>query len=260
VLALAGAGMSTESGIPDYRGPQGSLRKRRPVRYQEFVRDAEARRRYWARSALGWPFMRQALPNKAHRALADLESFGILTGVLTQNVDGLHQRAGSRNVIELHGSLARVLCLSCGRSESRESLQARMLLMNPGWRQRLAEIAPDGDAELSPEVSLSFRVPACRNCDGVLKPDVVFFGENVPRRRVDRAWGMLDEADSLLVVGSSLTVYSGFRFVERAASQNKPVAIVNLGPTRGDHLASVKVEASLSDTLPPLAASLAPSS
>jgi NAD-dependent SIR2 family protein deacetylase len=251
--------MSTESGIPDYRGPQGSLRRRRPVRYQEFVRDAEARRLYWARSAVGWPAMKGARPNQAHFALAELESLGILTGVLTQNVDGLHQAAGSKNVLELHGALARVLCLECGRSESRESLQERMLDLNPRWRLRWAEMAPDGDAELSAEFAASFSVPGCTNCAGVLKPDVVFFGENVPRTRVDRAWAMLEEARALLVVGSSLTVYSGFRFVERAARDGKPVAIVNLGPTRGDPVASVKVEAGLGDVLPRLARSLSPS-
>lgn len=255
-LILTGAGISTDSGIPDYRGPQGSLRKRSPVTYSEFMRNSEARQRYWARSTIGWPIISTVEPNDSHRVVARLEESGLATGLVTQNVDGLHRKAGSRNVIELHGNLSRVICLDCGESESREALQLRMLRENPRWDRWRAEEAPDGDAELPEELTRGFRVPGCTNCGGVLKPDVVFFGENVPATRVEEVFNMVEESQALLVLGSSLKVYSGFRFVERASRVGIPIAIVNLGPTRGDHLASVRVDAPLIDLLPRLLDSL----
>ncbi len=256
VLVLSGAGVSTESGIPDYRGPESIKKPRNPMRYKEFVGGAEARQRYWARSFRGWLAVHRAKPNEGHRALAAMEARGALGGVITQNVDGLHQGAGSRNVLELHGSLASVKCLECGARESRRKLQARMLVLNPAFETQGVEITPDGDAEIPQGLIDSFTVPECLHCGGVLKPDVVFFGENVPKERVLRAYEMLARADALLVVGSSLTVFSGYRFVARATQEGKPVAIINQGPTRGDGDAVLKVEAPLGEVLPALAALL----
>jgi NAD+-dependent protein deacetylase sirtuin 4 len=258
-VVLAGAGCSTESGIPDYRGPEGSLRTRKPLQYQDFVRSEAARTRYWARSAVGWPRFSAARPNAAHRALARLEEDGAVAGVITQNVDGLHQAAGSRRVVELHGSLASVGCLQCGRTEPRAGFQRRLLADNAGWAARLegeVEQAPDGDAELPAWALESFRVPGCAACGGVVKPDVVFFGENVPAGRVDEAWRLFADGDVLLVAGSSLTVYSGRRFVYRARQEGVPIGIVNLGPTRADEMAAARVEGRLGDVLPRLADAL----
>ncbi len=256
VVALAGAGLSTESGIPDYRGPETRRRARNPIRIQAFLRDAEGRRRYWARSVIGWPSFRAARPNDGHRALAAMEEAGLVRGVVTQNVDRLHHAAGSRRVVELHGALAEVRCLDCDRIEPRDALQARLLTLNPGWEAERAELAPDGDADLDAERVAGFRAAACERCDGVLKPNVVFFGENVPRPVVDEAWRLFDEGEVLLVVGSSLAVFSGFRFVREAARRGVPVAIVNLSETRGDALATVRLGARLGEVLPRLAAGL----
>ncbi len=265
VVVLAGAGCSTESGIPDYRGPSSRGRDRRPVLYQEFVRDPEARSRYWARSAVGWPRFTLARANDAHRALAELEAGGVVAGVISQNVDGLHQMAGSRSVLELHGSLDRVRCLECGATVSRLEVQRRLEELNPsfGWTDREADgrDAPrslaDGDAALEPSAHRGFQVPGCSRCGGILKPDVVFFGENVPRERVERAWDLFGRSRSLLVVGSSLTVYSGRRFVDRARLDGRPVAIVNVGPTRGDGPDILKVEDRVGRVLPRVAALVA---
>jgi NAD+-dependent protein deacetylase sirtuin 4 len=250
VAVLTGAGCSTASGIPDYRGPVTGKKERTPIMYQEFVTSAEARRRYWARSALGWPRLRAARPNPAHFALAELEEGGLLTGLITQNVDGLHKAAGSQQLVELHGALARVRCLDCGARTCRDAVQEWLLTHNPGWRSACdsAEVAPDGDMEI-PEIPDTFRVPTCSACPGSLKPDVVFFGENVAKDVVDRAWRVVDEADVLLVVGSSLTVYSGFRFVVRAKERDIPVALVNVGPTRADDVADLKIEAPCCEVL-----------
>jgi NAD-dependent SIR2 family protein deacetylase len=255
VVVLGGAGCSTESGIPDYRGPEGSLRARKPVQYQEFVRSESARARYWARSSVGWPRFTSARPNDAHRALAELEDAGVVRGIITQNVDGLHQAAGSRRVVELHGSLAAVRCLDCGESTSRGAFQRRLLELNEGWAGTLGavESAPDGDAELPAAAVERFGVPACEVCGGVMKPDVVFFGENVPAATVDDAWRLFGEGEVLLVVGSSLAVYSGRRFIYRAQQEGIPIAVVNLGPTRADEMAAVKVEGRLGRILPHLA-------
>lgn len=253
MVTLTGAGCSTESGIPDYRGPGTARRARNPIQYRAFADSAAIRQRYWARSFVGWPRMSAARPNPAHLALAALERAGHLRGIITQNVDRLHHAAGSKRVIELHGALAEVRCMGCSRIESRHALQQRLAAANPGWTATHdIEQAPDGDAELADGAVERFRVLACIACDGVLKPHVVFFGENVPRAVVDTAWALLDEAEVLLVVGSSLTVFSGFRFVRRAAERNLPVAIVNLGATRGDDLARIRVDAHAGEALPRL--------
>ena len=251
-LVLSGAGISTESGIPDYRGP-GTRRRASPMRYQEFVKRPEARRRYWARSFVGWPAVARANANAGHRAVARLEAAGQVLGVLTQNVDGLHQEAGSRRVIDLHGRLDAVRCLACGVVTSRRALQTEMARRNPNFADREArEIKPDGDADIDPAELETFRVPSCAACGGVLKPDVVFFGENVPKARVEAAWRMLAEAEAVLVVGSSLTVRSGYRFVVRAAEDGVPVVIANDGPTRGDGEARVRLTGRLGAVLPAL--------
>ena len=251
VVVLTGAGCSTESGIPDYRGPDTPPRKRPPIQHREFVDHAHMRRRYWARSMLGWPMLSAAQPNLGHAALAALECAGIVVGLITQNVDGLHRGAGSRDVVELHGALARVRCLGCGAVIARDDLQARLVATNPEWPARAASVesAPDGDADLSDELVADFQVIACAACGGVLMPDVVFFGGSVPRPRLDAAWATFDRGDVLLVVGSSLTVFSGYRFVRRAAERSVPVAILNRGPTRGDDHAVLRVDAPAGETL-----------
>ena len=251
IVALVGAGCSTDSGIPDYRGQGTARRARNPIQHRAFVTDAAARRRYWARSFLGWPRIMAASPNAGHRALAELEASGALVGVVTQNVDGLHHEAGNRCVVELHGALRRVVCLVCGATTPRQQLQARLEDANPGFRAAAPVLLADGDAEAEPPED--FHVVPCVACGGVLMPDVVFFGGSVPRQRVAQASRWVDEADALLVVGSSLTVFSGFRFVRHAVAANKPVGIVNLGPTRADGLATLKVEAPISEVLPAFA-------
>ncbi len=223
------------------------------MRFQEFVRSEDARRRYWARSHASWRRTRTVKPNAGHQAVATLEADGTVTGVLTQNVDGLHQKAGSHHVVELHGTISRVRCLSCGTRESMDSLQRRLAALNPTFDAANAALNPDGDAELAPQLEQAFQMAACRVCGGMLKTDVVFFGENVTATVMKEAWAMLDEASSLLVLGSSLTVRSGFRFVVEAHSRGMPVAIVNRGPTRGDDLAELRFDASLSELLPRLA-------
>ena len=258
IVALTGAGCSTESGIPDYRGPDTPPRTRPPIQHREFVDHAEMRRRYWARSVLGWSQFSSAQPNAAHAALAALEQRGPLAGVITQNVDGLHGAAGSRTVVELHDALARVRCLACDAMVTRDALQARLLAANPGWldRARNTKIAPDGDADLPDPLVAGFTVVACDACDGTLMPDVVFFGGSVPRATLDAAWQVFDRAEVLLVVGSSLAVFSGYRFVRRAAERGVPVGILNRGPTRGDPYAAVRVDARAGLALPELARAL----
>ena len=259
VAVLTGAGCSTESGIPDYRGPSSVERARKPIQYQEFIRSEAARRRYWARSAAGWPRIAHAQPNTGHIALADLESRGAVHGIITQNVDGLHHAAGSKRVVELHGSLAMIRCLTCGAQTSRTQFQERLLAVNAEWAEALnageSLAAPDGDADLETAALQGFCVPACE-CGGVLKPDVVFFGENVPSGIVQKAWDVFDACDVVLVIGSSLTVYSGRRFIYRAQQEGKPIAVINVGPTRADEAAAVKLEAPIGVALPKLAAAL----
>jgi NAD-dependent SIR2 family protein deacetylase len=257
-VVLSGAGLSTDSGIPDYRGATGSLRRHTPMTYQTFTRDPCGRHRYWARSFVGWRQIREARPNDGHRAVGELQATGLLGGVITQNVDGLHQAGGATGVVELHGGLDRTVCLNCGDTASRAALDERLQEANPHFGPRTDEINPDGDAELPDEVLDGFVMVGCVVCgEGPLKPDVVFFGETVPRDRVDRCFGLVESAGSLLVLGSSLTVMSGYRFVLRAAKIGIPVAIVNVGPTRGDAKADVRVDAPLGVVLPALAARLA---
>ena len=255
VAVLSGAGLSTDSGIPDYRGPDSP--PRRPMTYQEFVSGLPAQQRYWARSHLGWRTIGGAQPNDGHRALATLEAAGVVGAVITQNVDGLHHKAGSRAVVDLHGRIADVVCLRCGDLSSRAQLHQRLDEANPRFgAEALVDIAPDGDAVLS-DVS-GFRLVACQVCNGPLKPDVVFFGENVPAERVQRCYGLVAEAQALLVVGSSLTVQSGLRFVRRAHQLAVPVVLVNRGATRGDPLADLRLDAGCSPTLCALVDRLAP--
>lgn len=264
IVALTGAGCSTDSGIPDYRGPKTRHLARNPIRYQDYVRTPQTRSRYWLRSSIGWPRMRDSTHNATHQSLARLEASGLLRGVITQNVDRLHHKAGARRVIELHGALHEVICLECKELEPRDDFQRRLLQLNPWMSHQLAaatqqiakvQDAPDGDVDLDTSATLldTVNLPQCRRClDGMLKPHVVFFGENVPKERVERAFSLLEEADVLLVLGSSLTVYSGLRFVRRAHELGMPIIIVTIGPTRGDDLATLKIDASLATTLPPL--------
>lgn len=254
-VVLSGAGISTESGIPDYRSPERLARPRKPMLYQQFVRSEVARRRYWARSLVGWQGMQRARPNDGHRALVRLERLGLLGAVITQNVDGLHQAAGNSEVLELHGSLAEVRCLQCGLREPRSLLQERLLELNSGFVGAASSIAPDGDADLPEELIEDFAIPGCR-CGGILKPDVVFFGENVPRQRVADSFAQVANCDVLLVVGSSLTVMSGLRLVNAALDAGKDVAIVNDGATRADDQVRLKVDGRLGQVLPAMVAHL----
>jgi NAD-dependent SIR2 family protein deacetylase len=254
-LVLSGAGLSTDSGIPDYRGATGSLRRHTPMTWQTFTRDPRGRHRYWARSFVGWRQIAGARPNPGHRAVAALQRAGAVGDVITQNVDGLHQAGGARDVVELHGGLDRTVCLACGDVADRAALDVRLRHANPGFRpEATEEVNPDGDVELPDEALDGFVMVDCLACGGgPLKPDVVFFGETVPRERVDTCFGLVDQARSLLVLGSSLTVMSGYRFVIHAAKRGIPVAIVNSGPTRGDAKADIRVDAPLGAVLPELA-------
>ena len=247
LVVLSGAGISTESGIPDYRGATGRARPAIPMTFQTFTGSAQARQRYWARSHLGWRHIGRVEPNSGHHAVARLQELVLVTGVITQNVDRLHTTAGSPAVIELHGALGRVICLRCGELSSRDSLEIRLTEANPDFEVRDLPLKPDGDVDLE-EVG-GFTVVDCVMCGGVLKPDVVFFGETVPRDRVERSFSLLDAGRCLLVLGSSLQVMSGYRFVLHAAREGIPVAIVNQGPTRGDAQAAVKVDAPLGEVL-----------
>jgi NAD-dependent SIR2 family protein deacetylase len=242
LFVLTGAGCSTASGIPDYRDGDGKWKRAQPVTYQAFMGEEATRRRYWARSLIGWRRVSAARPNDAHRALARLEATGRSKILLTQNVDRLHQAAGSTEVIDLHGRIDLIRCMACKRRFPREQFQDELGSLNAGWVELDAAEAPDGDADLESSDFSSFAVPACRHCGGILKPDVVFFGENVPCERVEAAARHLEDADAMLIVGSSLMVYSGLRFVQWAASAGKPIAAVNLGRTRGDALLTLKVE------------------
>ncbi len=250
VVALVGAGLSTDSGIPDYRGPSGAQRRNTPMTYLSFTSDPAARRRYWARSYLGWAAMDRARPNAGHRALARLQHSGAVRALITQNVDGLHQAAGSPDVLELHGGLSRAICLNCGEATARRELDRQLRAANPGFDARIEMINPDGDAEIDDRELDRFVMVDCRACGaGPLKPDVVFFGETVPADRVVRCFELVDGAGALLVLGSSLKVMSGYRFVIRASERGIPIVIVNQGPTRGDERAQLKVDASLSEVL-----------
>jgi NAD-dependent SIR2 family protein deacetylase len=243
ILVLTGAGVSTGSGIPDYRGPDGLWKRTAPITYQAFMRDAATRARYWARSFVGWPIVSRALPNRAHVGLAALEAQGRLATLVTQNVDGLHSRAGQRDVIDLHGRIDQVICMNCALRCARAEIQQRLAEDNPAWIHLTAATAPDGDADLDRGAFDDFHVPACKHCGGLLKPDVVFFGENVPRERVAGAVAALESAEAMLVVGSSLMVYSGFRFARMARERDLPLAILTRGVTRADAIATLKLDA-----------------
>lgn len=249
VFVLTGAGVSTGSGIPDYRGADGQWKRRAPITYQAFLEDPAMRARYWARSFVGWPMVSRAQPNEAHVALATLEARDKLSVLVTQNVDGLHARAGQRDVIDLHGRIDQVACLACSQRIPRASVQAMLAERHPDWSEIVAHAAPDGDADLELLDFSSFRAPPCPHCGGLLKPDVVFFGENVPRTRVDAAARALHRADAMLVAGSSLMVYSGFRFARMAREMGLPLAILTRGVTRADHLATLKLHADCGTTL-----------
>jgi NAD-dependent SIR2 family protein deacetylase len=249
VVVLSGAGLSTESGIPDYRGPTGLARRAEPMTYQAFTGAAAARQRYWARSHLGWRHIARAAPNRGHQAVAELERRGLLSAIITQNVDGLHQAAGAQDVIELHGSLSRVICLRCGERTPRDELDQRLRAANPDWAAQAQQVNPDGDAVLDDGATGQFQVVDCLRCAGALKPDVIFFGENVPPGRVAECYALVSEARALLVLGSSLTVMSGYRFVRHAARLGIPVAIINQGPTRGDAQATLRLDAPLGPAL-----------
>jgi len=268
VVILSGAGLSTESGIPDYRGPDGT-RRVTPMQYSEFIGSTAARQRYWARSFIGWQRFSLAEPNRGHRAVARLQKLGFLSGIITQNVDGLHQDAGAHRVIELHGNLQVVVCLTCGERSSRSALHERMDLANPRFTDRVrslvrdgsrvsGQIRPDGDILLDDGVVTAFRLPLCLVCGrDTLKPDVVFFGESVPKRKVEQSFDLVAASSSLLVLGSSLAVMSGYRFVRRAARDGIPVAIVASSPTRGDAEAAVRLHTPLGETLQALVADVA---
>ncbi len=255
-LVLTGAGLSTASGIPDYRGRDGIRRGREPIQGPEFRKSVAVQRRYWARSMVGWPTMSQARPNAGHVALAALEQGERIGSVLTQNVDGLHQRAGSLSVLELHGNIRTVRCLDCHATFARAFIQDVMREANPSLVDALAQPAPDGDAHIEPDALDEFHAPFCLHCGGTLTPDVIFFGDNIPAPRTVEALRRMDEADALLVVGSSLMVYSGFRFARMAAASGKPIAAINQGITRADDLIDLKVEASAELILPRVAALL----
>ena len=249
VFVLTGAGCSTESGIPDYRGLDGEWKRQRPMEYQPFVRDPVMRARYWARSLIGWRSFGKAEPNDAHRALAEAESRGMVGLLVTQNVDGLHQAAGSRRVVDLHGRLDRVACLACRQTTGRAGWQQHLSTLNRNWVGLDAPVAPDGDADLDGLDFSTFVVPACPRCGGVVKPDVVFFGENVPPWRHTQATAALSQSDAMLVVGSSLMVHSGYRYALAAARLGLPIAAVNLGRTRADHLLTLKLAAPAGEAL-----------
>jgi NAD-dependent SIR2 family protein deacetylase len=249
LFVLTGAGCSTDSGIPDYRDEEGAWKRPQPVMFQPFMSDEHVRQRYWARSFIGWRYFRRARPNRTHLALAQLEREGRVELLVTQNVDCLHEAAGSSNVVDLHGRLDSVRCMSCGQRAPREQFQQRLLIANPSWVHLDAREAPDGDADLEGRDFRAFDIPACEYCEGILKPDVVFFGESVPRDRVERAMRGVQDADAMLVVGTSLMVYSGYRFAQAAADAGKPIAAVNIGRTRADHLLALKVSQPCAEAL-----------
>jgi NAD-dependent SIR2 family protein deacetylase len=249
LFVLTGAGCSTESGIPDYRDADGEWKRPPPVMFQDFMRQPLVRARYWARSLIGWPHFHAARPNAAHAALVSLENHHRIELLATQNVDRLHQLAGSREVVDLHGRLDEVRCMSCPQRLPREQLQQELQQLNPRWAELSARTAPDGDADLEGRDFSQFQVPGCAVCGGILKPDVVFFGEIVPPERVTRSMHGVLQADAMLVLGSSLMVWSGYRFVQAAAAAGKPIAAVNLGVTRADDLFALKVAQSCSHAL-----------
>ena len=256
LLVITGAGCSANSGIPTYRDATGEWQRSAPIQHRDFIASEANRRRYWCRSFAGWPAVAAAQPNNAHRRLAQLEAAGLLEGLVTQNVDGLHQRAGQRKVVDLHGRLDTVVCLDCGHCSPRHQMQARLAECNPGLIANARHLTPDGDAEVDDDAETWLRVPACTRCDGVLKPHVVFYGGAVEKHVVESVYGMVDQAKSVLVVGSSLMVFSAFRFVRRASQLGMPIAIVNRGVTRADELATLKLDNDCETALDTLGAML----
>jgi NAD-dependent SIR2 family protein deacetylase len=250
LVVLSGAGVSTGSGIPDYRDRNGQRKHSEPIQFADFMGRKSARRRYWARSYVGWQRFSKAGPNAAHHALARLEEAGKVDTLITQNVDRLHSAAGNRRVIDLHGDLSKVRCMSCEAITERAEFQAALGAANAGFRAAAKHLRADGDAELIDEATAMFSVPDCESCGGIIKPDVVMFGESVPKCRVQDAMAAVDRADALLVVGSSLMVFSGFRFARRAGELGKPLAIVNRGRTRADDLAELRIDEDCADVLP----------
>lgn len=251
VTVLTGAGISTDSGIPDYRDGDGAWKRKQPVQHQDFMTSAATRQRYWARSLVGWSMMQQARPNTAHAALTRLQQAGLVGELVTQNVDRLHQKAGTSRVIDLHGRADEVICMSCGHRTERDAVHRQCNDLNPGFRDRFmaaAQVAPDGDADLEVDFS-RFTVADCTRCGGIVKPDVVFFGDNVPKGRVEHVRSAVVKSSGLLVIGSSLMVYSGFRFCRYASVEGRSIALLTLGRTRADELASLKLNASISETL-----------
>ena len=257
MAVLTGAGCSTASGIPDYRDGNGDWKRQQPMRYEQFVASAASRRRYWARSLLGYRYMRAARPNPAHHALAAMEKAGYIGALITQNVDRLHQQAGSDQVIDLHGRIDRVVCLSCSERSDRQTFQRRLEIDNPEWARRTAAVAPDGDADLEHMDFNDFKLRDCGQCGGILKPDVVFFGESIPRQRAKAASAVVEEADGMLVVGSSLMVFSGFRLVRQASDRQLSIQVINQGRTRADELVDFKLAAPCAEVLNAVAAELA---
>lgn len=257
LAVLSGAGISTGSGIPDYRDHNGDWKHSQPMLYPEFVRSGNARQRYWARSYIGWQRFSAAKPNAGHRALAGLEASGKVDTLITQNVDRLHQAAGSDQVIDLHGELSRIRCIDCDITHSRIEFQADLKASNPAWHAAVSQLRPDGDVDLAEGRDSEFVVPDCGRCGGIVKPDVVMFGEAVPKQRVAQAMAAVERADALLVVGTSLMVFSGFRFARHAQKLQKPIVIVNKGRTRADDMAELKLAADCADVLPEVHASLA---
>ncbi|XP_075983496.1 sirtuin 4 [Anticarsia gemmatalis] len=255
ILVLTGAGISTESGIPDYRSEEVGLYARsnhKPIQYQEFVKYPRVRQRYWARNFIGWPRFSSIQPNATHHSIRELEKLGRVTSIVTQNVDRLHHKAGSENVIELHGTGYIVKCLKCPYEISREELQKELLKNNPDMESNFSMIRPDGDVELSKEQVEKFKSPLCPKCEGPLKPDIVFFGDNVPKARVDLIRNQVSSSDAVFVLGSSLTVYSSYRIILQARDENKKIAILNIGPTRADDIVDIKVSTKCGDILPEL--------
>lgn len=248
LLVITGAGCSTDSGIPDYRDRHGEWKRKQPIYYQEFIKSQQARQRYWARSYIGWNAFQSAQPNRAHHAFAELEAHGLIEHLITQNVDGLHQKAGSQKVIDLHGQLSNLICLNCGNSEGRRWMQTELANLNPSFQPNTAPIAPDGDVDLEMDTQ-HFSIPNCSECDGILKPDVVFYGEQVPKLRIKNAYQALNNADAVLIAGTSLMVYSAYQFVKEAAHQGKSIAAINQGRTRADELIETKVEAPVGTAL-----------
>lgn len=257
LLILTGAGISTDSGIPDYRDQQGQWKRKQPVQHGDFMKSELVRQRYWGRSLIGWPVIRDAKPNQAHAALAELEAMGYVELLVTQNVDRLHQQSGSQQVVDLHGRSDEVICMNCDYRVKRDQVHTESARLNPEFTRFSAETAPDGDADLEVDFT-GFKVPDCPSCSGILKPDVVFFGDNVPKERVKRVSDALDRSDALLVIGSSLMVFSGFRFCRYAEQRGKPIAALTLGKTRADELLQLKLDAEIGPTLSALVQRLKP--